>query len=180
MRERFTRFVDFQKFNAKEKKWVSINCPPDLAAAYLERTGDWKLRVLSGIANAPTLRPDGSILDQPGYDAATGILYDPRGVTYPPIPATPTKPDAALAALFEMGSEGVQEAGAELVTRPGPRGRGQMRSSAARRPKRTSDSTGTSPNSGSRRPSMNASTASRTALSATGSRFAILPPERVP
>ena len=101
MRERFTRFVDFQKFNVKERKWVSINCPPDLAAAYLERTGDWKLRVLSGIANAPTLRPDGSILDQPGYDAATGILYDPRGVAYPPIPATPTKPDA-VAALAEL------------------------------------------------------------------------------
>jgi len=97
MIERFTRFVDFQKYNAKEKDYVSINCPPNVASAYLERTGDWNLRVLSGIANAPTLRPDGSILDQPGYDAATGILYDPRGVDYPPIPAQPTKDGAALA-----------------------------------------------------------------------------------
>ena len=98
MRERFTRFVDFQRYNGRQRMWVSIDCPPDVAAAYLERTGDWNLPVLSGIANAPMLRPDGSILDEPGYDAATGILYEPRDVVYPPVPHEPTKADA-LAAL---------------------------------------------------------------------------------
>lgn len=107
MRERFTRAVDFQKYNAKQRKWVSTDCPADVAAAYLERTGDWNLPVLSGIANAPMLRPDGSILDEPGYDSATGIMYDPRGVVYPPIPREPTKEDAlaALALLKALISE---------------------------------------------------------------------------
>jgi hypothetical protein len=97
MIERFTRYVDFQKFDARDKKWHSIDCPPNVAAAYLERVGDWELPVLTGIANAPTLRPDGSILDQPGYDAATGILYDPRGVDFPPIPPKLTIDDARTA-----------------------------------------------------------------------------------
>src|SRR5207302_8118495 len=86
---------------------VSIDCPPNLAAAFLERIGDWKLRVLSGITNAPTLRPDGSILDQPGYDTATGILFDRRGMAYPLIPREPTKEQArgALADLNALVSE---------------------------------------------------------------------------
>src|SRR5262249_38767368 len=35
MRERFTRAVDLRKFDAKAKKWKPIDCPPDLAGAYL-------------------------------------------------------------------------------------------------------------------------------------------------
>lgn len=101
MIERFTRWVDFQKYNVKAKKWVSIDCPANVAAAYLERVGEWNLPVLTGLASAPMLRPDGSILDQPGYDPVTGILYDPRGVSYPSIPREPTIGDAR-AALAEI------------------------------------------------------------------------------
>jgi len=54
--------------------------------------------VLTGITNTPTLRSDGSLLEQPGYDERTGILYDPLGVTFPPVPIAPTK-DQAFAAL---------------------------------------------------------------------------------
>ena len=52
--------------------------------------------------NAPTLRPDGSILDKPGYDAATGLLFVNTAVDFPPIPQQPTyeHAQAALAFLF--------------------------------------------------------------------------------
>src|SRR5207244_2713635 len=72
------------------------------------RRGRWKLRPLTGIANAPALRPDASILNQPGYDTATGLLYVPQpGVTFPPLAAAPSKEDAreALAILHELISE---------------------------------------------------------------------------
>jgi putative DNA primase/helicase len=46
---------------------------------------------------AQPLRPDGSVLDQPGYDERTGIFYDPRGVKFPEIPERPTRDDAVLA-----------------------------------------------------------------------------------
>ncbi|MBV9859873.1 MAG: hypothetical protein JO038_07215 [Alphaproteobacteria bacterium] len=99
--ERFTAAADFQRFDARSRKWVSVDCPPSIAAAYLERVGLWRLRVLTGIANAPTLRPDGTVLDQPGYDTATGILFDPRGIAFPPVPLRPTRADA-LAALAKL------------------------------------------------------------------------------
>ena len=58
----------------------------------------------SGIIEAPTLRRDGTLLDRPGYDQATGLLFDPGGTLFAPIPARPTREDAeaALATLREV------------------------------------------------------------------------------
>jgi hypothetical protein len=56
---------------------------------------------------APTLRPDGSILKEPGYDSRTGIYYDPRGVEFPAIPPEPSREEAlsALATLDALIEE---------------------------------------------------------------------------
>jgi hypothetical protein len=50
------------------------------------------LKVLHGVTHTPTIRPDGTILDVPGYDLVTGLLYlpDPKLVV-PPIPDRPTQ-----------------------------------------------------------------------------------------
>jgi hypothetical protein len=101
MVERLTKWVDFQKYDARSKKFVSVDCPANIAAAYLERKGMWNLPALAGLTNCPTLRPDGSVLDQPGYDESTGILYDPRGVKFPEIPKRPTRDDA-VAAIYDL------------------------------------------------------------------------------
>jgi putative DNA primase/helicase len=93
------------KYDARSRNTVPINCPPQIADAYMKRQGRWGLRPLMGIANAPTLRPDGSLLDQPGYDPATGLLYIPQpGVVFPAIPPWPSREDAlaALGVLDEL------------------------------------------------------------------------------
>jgi hypothetical protein len=104
--DRLTRIIDFQKFDARRRKWGSINCPSDLAAAYLERSGEWNLPVIAGFINAPTLRPNGSILEAPGYDTATKIFYAPSE-EYPPIPQQPTREEAwaALDVLIGLINE---------------------------------------------------------------------------
>jgi putative DNA primase/helicase len=43
------------------------------------------------------MRPDGSVVELGGYDVRTGILYDPRGIIFPPVPAEPTIDDARAA-----------------------------------------------------------------------------------
>ena len=68
MMDRFSRAVDFQKFDKRSKSWCSIDCPRNLAEAYLQREGLWRLPMLTRVISAPTLRPDGSALDRPGYD----------------------------------------------------------------------------------------------------------------
>lgn len=55
------------------------------------------VRVLNGVTNTPTIRPDGTILQEEGYDAATGLLYRPSAA-FPCIPENPTLDDAKRAA----------------------------------------------------------------------------------
>ena len=38
---------------------------------------EWPFRYLEAVTEAPTIRPDGTILDVPGWDAETGILFEP-------------------------------------------------------------------------------------------------------
>jgi putative DNA primase/helicase len=101
MIERFTHFIDFQRYDARSEEFVSIDCPKKVAATYLERVGAWRLRKLVAITTCPVLRRDGTVLNKPGFDPLTNILFDPRGIDYPPIPAEPTRDDA-LAALAEL------------------------------------------------------------------------------
>src|SRR5262245_43323590 len=64
----------------------------------------WRLPILTGIVNAPFLRVDGSLCDQPGYDPHSGLLFKSDGASFPPIPPAPTRDDAlkALAKLNKL------------------------------------------------------------------------------
>ncbi len=78
--------------------------PPAWAAPAVEARKSWpRLRYLEGIIESPVLRPDGSLLEQRGYDEATGLLHLPNA-RYPPSPAAPTKEDAqeAVAELLDV------------------------------------------------------------------------------
>jgi hypothetical protein len=73
--------------------------PPDNAASHiLDKKGEWDFDVVKGITPAPTLRADGTILQTPGYDADSQLIFDPGGVTFPAVPESPT-PDEAREAL---------------------------------------------------------------------------------
>ena len=58
------------------------------------------IRPLAGVTTCPVLRPDGSVLDRPGYDPETQLVYAPS-VEYPAVPATPDK-DTAVAAIEDL------------------------------------------------------------------------------
>lgn len=92
--------ASFALWNAKSSKWVRGAPPLEFARHYNAR-GTWGLRVLRGIVEAPTLRPDGTILSAPGYDPGTGIYLDTGGVLFPDIPKQPDRADA-LAALATL------------------------------------------------------------------------------
>ena len=87
----------FMKYNVRSKDWVAINAPDEVAEIYLAREGYWKLPVLTGLIHTPFLRADGSICEQPGYDAASGLLFKPDNQSFPPIPQYPSKADAIAA-----------------------------------------------------------------------------------
>ncbi|MBS0655361.1 MAG: hypothetical protein JSR46_06280, partial [Verrucomicrobia bacterium] len=73
-----------------------LDCPERIARHLLAR-GEWDLfPVLVGVINHPTLRPDGSILDIPGYDEETGLLFAPDHDDFAKIPQYPTRDDARV------------------------------------------------------------------------------------
>ena len=64
--------------------------------------GEWRgIRTLHAVVESPMLRPDGTVLEAPGFDAPTGLLYVPNEA-FPAVPANPTREqvEAAKALLF--------------------------------------------------------------------------------
>lgn len=65
----------------------------------------WGFPALVAVVEVPVLRPDGTVLTVPGYDAATGLFYAPApSLDIPLIPEAPTQGDvlAAVALLDEL------------------------------------------------------------------------------
>jgi hypothetical protein len=95
--------ADWRKFDARLKEDVPTRPPGWVAEQMLGRL-EWPFRYLEGVIETPTLRPDGSILNAPGFDEDTGLLFEPvPGVVWPRIADRPTAADvrAAVAALLE-------------------------------------------------------------------------------
>jgi putative DNA primase/helicase len=95
--------AEFLHFNKKGKL---VPCWPPMRLVYTLKDREHRLRfpVLTGIVNCPSISADGELLDRPGYDPRTGILFDPLGVTFPRVPDYPTKRDAerALARILRL------------------------------------------------------------------------------
>jgi hypothetical protein len=96
-----TAKMEFLQFDPRFNAYKQVDAPVKLVRAYLARAGFWKAPYLASITTAPFLRRDGSISQQQGYDAATGMLFKPSNTQFPSIPDAPTK-DEARAALEEL------------------------------------------------------------------------------
>jgi putative DNA primase/helicase len=84
------------RHDARQNKLVRINPPKDIAQIILDRFGEWRFDPVIGVITTPTLRPDGTLLVNPGYDPVTRlILIEPPSM--PSIPETPTRDDALSA-----------------------------------------------------------------------------------
>ena len=79
--------------------------PPSMAfkAVLYSIDDEDKIRPLNRVTNVPVLRPDGTVLDSPGYDTGSGIYYHPAGET-PRVSERPAQEDAKKAAewLLDM------------------------------------------------------------------------------
>jgi hypothetical protein len=102
LREDMSSAVAFEKFDARADGMVDADPPLMIVQTLKQRGGRLRFPLLAGVVHAPTMRADGSLLSTAGYDAATGLLFDPLGVDFPTIPVRPTRDDA-VKALEELG-----------------------------------------------------------------------------
>lgn len=80
---------------------VREDAPIAVARAIIAKQGERGFRPLKAVITAPSLRDDGSILDRPGHDEFSGLLYVSDDPAPARVPVTPTVEDA-LAALAEL------------------------------------------------------------------------------
>jgi putative DNA primase/helicase len=98
--DHLARVADWQKFDERKNKMVRANPPSQVAEIILSRDGEWRFKELAGVIGNQTLRPDLSLLSEPGRDEATALwLGDPPAM--PDLPLKPTRAQAeeALALL---------------------------------------------------------------------------------
>ena len=88
--------TQFWKRNA-EGLAVDADPPTALLKQIIAQGERRKLKPLDGVITGPTIRLDGSVLDAPGYDGETRLLFDPAGEDLPPVPAHPTLDEAGAA-----------------------------------------------------------------------------------
>jgi hypothetical protein len=96
MRSYMEQAARFERYDARTKAWSRTKPPTDVAELILGRAGHWPFPAVRGVLGAPSLRPDGSILDKPGYDTATG-MYLIGALALPDMPQHPTHADAETA-----------------------------------------------------------------------------------
>lgn len=105
LRERLTAVARFVKRKVTEEgEEVMQVHPPAFCTSAVAARGNWSsVRHLEGVISSPILRPDGTVLQTPGYDPVTGLYYEPDGASIE-VPKSPTIGDARAAcdALLEV------------------------------------------------------------------------------
>ena len=95
LRARVQQHAAFTKYDARAEKDVPCDCPRSDQDRYGLR-GELDRSALRAVISAPTLRGDGSVISEPGFDARTGLLLVTDRL-WRGIPDKPTRRDAAAA-----------------------------------------------------------------------------------
>lgn len=102
LREELTRVVRFTKINRHGDEVPAH--PADWCVRAVAARKNWPgLPLLKAVIECPVLRPDGTILQEPGYDESTGLLYLPT-LEFQSIPDFPSSSDVtqALGELLDL------------------------------------------------------------------------------
>lgn len=104
LRDKLDSMATWKRFDARNNNWVVTRPPKDAVEIILGRQEWPKLPTLSMIFETPTMRLDGTIIDNPGWDPATGIYFMPKSGEHWNTPTYPTSQEihAAREALLEV------------------------------------------------------------------------------
>jgi hypothetical protein len=100
LRVHLTESADFMRSSGKAP--VHVDPPIEVSKTLLAK-GTWSraFPALVGIVEVPVLRPGGTELHTPGYDAPTALIYEPAmGLQVPDIPDQPSQEQVRTAAQF--------------------------------------------------------------------------------
>lgn len=89
-----TRAANFFSIKTREDgtQVRRVDDPPQKVVRDILSLNRWPLAPIEAVIEAPTMRPDGTILAEPGYDSFTGLYYAPAAeLAFPGVPDQPTR-----------------------------------------------------------------------------------------
>jgi hypothetical protein len=97
----FTYEMRREKLPDGAEALVEVETTPKahVSASALAATNWPNLRPLRGIVTAPVFRPDGTLVQSPGYDDTTGLIYSPK-LSLAEVPERPSAEEVANARTF--------------------------------------------------------------------------------
>jgi putative DNA primase/helicase len=99
LREDLCKAARFMKYDKRNGEWIACDPPIQRAKDWIARRERLRLSPLTGVTSSPLILPEERrIISKQGYDAGTGLFFEPLGASFPPVPTHPTRTDA-LAAL---------------------------------------------------------------------------------
>jgi len=103
LRGYLARSCNFVRIAAKDGDKAAVTPPLDVVRD-IDSLNDCQFPPLIGITEAPVIRPDGTVMNKPGYDSVTNLYYYPSPkLIVPPIPDKPT--DGEVKAAIELALE---------------------------------------------------------------------------
>ena len=90
LEEMLSDSIDFGTLDPKSGAFVSRAIPKGVVGAFFNRPFWPGVRSIVGVIEAPTMRADGSILQTPGYDEQSGLVYVPS-LEFPRVPEAPSR-----------------------------------------------------------------------------------------
>lgn len=84
--DKLNRQFKVMKYDARRDEHAPVQTPAEFASQLLAIRDSWAFPKLAAVTTHRVLRPDGSVLDRPGYDAETGLYLKQRG-PWTPMPA---------------------------------------------------------------------------------------------
>lgn len=103
LNKRVVEFLQKRVYKNSQPKLVPVD-PPDKVINTLLVLRHWKFPKISGVSNAPVMRPDGSIVTTKGFDVQTGMWLDwEDNLEFPAIKDNPSLEDAKTARNLLLG-----------------------------------------------------------------------------
>ena len=88
----------WQRWDARSETWVDDDPNGQAGNILLSRCGSWSFPAIAGVITTPTIRPDGTVLLDAGYDPATRLYHaKDTSLDLSRLPANPTRTDAERA-----------------------------------------------------------------------------------
>ncbi|MFZ2958011.1 MAG: hypothetical protein WA705_14080 [Candidatus Ozemobacteraceae bacterium] len=98
--DRLARSIKFERFDKRSEKETPCDPPFKIAKTIIAKRGERGFKQFKALATAPTITPDGRVIQTTGYDAETGLLLL-SDVDWPEIKMNPTI-DEAKAAFMRL------------------------------------------------------------------------------